>query len=98
MIYLALQMDNDYNFYSYKRANGDALDHFPGTIAELGDIVVEYATLLGWQESTEHIRNFKELPENAQKYVRFLESELNVPVQWVGVGKGRESIINIHKF
>ncbi|XP_014087987.2 adenylosuccinate synthetase [Bactrocera oleae] len=81
---------------AYKRANGETLDHFPGTIAELGEIVVEYATLPGWQESTENIRNFKELPENAQKYVRFLESELSVPVQWVGVGKGRESIINIH--
>ncbi|XP_018785685.1 PREDICTED: adenylosuccinate synthetase [Bactrocera latifrons] len=81
---------------AYKRANGETLDHFPGTIAELGEIVVEYATLPGWQQSTENIRNFKELPENAQKYVRFLESELSVPVQWVGVGKGRESIINIH--
>ncbi|XP_036323175.1 adenylosuccinate synthetase [Rhagoletis pomonella] len=81
---------------AYKRANGETLDHFPGTIAELAEIVVEYATLPGWQESTENIRNFKELPENAQKYVRFLEKELNVPVQWVGVGKGRESIINIH--
>ncbi|XP_053945262.1 adenylosuccinate synthetase [Anastrepha ludens] len=81
---------------AYKRANGETLDHFPGTIAELGEIVVEYATLPGWQESTENIRNFKELPENAQKYVRFLENELHVPVQWVGVGKGRESIINIH--
>ncbi|XP_011193293.1 adenylosuccinate synthetase [Zeugodacus cucurbitae] len=81
---------------AYKRANGETLDHFPGTIAQLGEIEVEYATLPGWQESTENIRNFKELPENAQKYVRFLESELRVPVQWVGVGKGRESIINIH--
>ncbi|EDW24684.1 GL24277 [Drosophila persimilis] len=81
---------------SYKKANGDKLDHFPGTIAELGNIEVEYAVLPGWQTSTEHIRNFKELPENAQHYVRFLEKELSVPVRWVGVGKGRESIINVH--
>ncbi|XP_022209436.1 adenylosuccinate synthetase [Drosophila obscura] len=80
---------------SYKKANGDKLDHFPGTIAELGNIEVEYAVLPGWQTSTEHIRNFKELPENAQHYVRFLEKELSVPVRWVGVGKGRESIINV---
>ncbi|BFF90453.1 adenylosuccinate synthetase [Drosophila madeirensis] len=81
---------------SYKKANGDKLDHFPGTIAELGNIEVEYAVLPGWQTSTENIRNFKELPENAQHYVRFLEKELSVPVRWVGVGKGRESIINVH--
>ncbi|KAL7728788.1 hypothetical protein ACLKA6_004149 [Drosophila palustris] len=81
---------------NYKRSNGENLDHFPGTISELGSIEVEYATLPGWQTSTEHVRNFKELPENAQNYVRFLESHLSVPVRWVGVGKGRESIINVH--
>lgn len=81
---------------NYKRSNGEKLDHFPGTISELSDIEVEYAVLPGWQTSTEHIRNFKELPENAQNYVRFLESQLSVPVRWVGVGKGRESIINVH--
>lgn len=81
---------------NYKRSNGEKLDHFPGTISELGSIEVEYAILPGWQTSTEHVRNFKELPENAQNYVRFLESQLSVPVRWVGVGKGRESIINVN--
>lgn len=81
---------------SYKRANGDKLDHFPGTIAELANIEVEYAVLPGWKTCTENIRDFKDLPINAQNYVRFLEKELSVPVRWVGVGKGRESIINVH--
>uniref|UniRef100_T1P7V6 Adenylosuccinate synthetase n=1 Tax=Musca domestica TaxID=7370 RepID=T1P7V6_MUSDO len=81
---------------AYKRANGDKLDHFPGTVAELATIEVDYAVLPGWKTCTENIRDFKELPENAQKYVRFMESELGVPIRWVGVGKGRESIINVH--
>lgn len=81
---------------AYKRANGEKLDHFPGTTCELGTIEVEYAVLPGWQTCTENIRDFKDLPENAQKYLRFLEKELSVPVRWVGVGKGRESIINVH--
>uniref|UniRef100_A0A1L8EEG0 Adenylosuccinate synthetase n=1 Tax=Haematobia irritans TaxID=7368 RepID=A0A1L8EEG0_HAEIR len=81
---------------AYKRADGKTLDHFPGTIAELASIEVEYAVLPGWKTCTENIRDFKELPENAQKYVRFIEKELSVPIRWVGVGKGRESIINVH--
>ncbi|XP_065371629.1 adenylosuccinate synthetase [Calliphora vicina] len=81
---------------SYKRANGEKLDHFPGTIAELANIEVDYAVLPGWKTCTENIRDFKDLPVNAQNYVRFLEKELSVPVRWVGVGKGRESIINVH--
>ncbi|TMW50957.1 hypothetical protein DOY81_003958 [Sarcophaga bullata] len=81
---------------AYKRPNGEKLDHFPGTIAELESIEVEYAVLPGWKTSTENVRDFKDLPINAQNYVRFLEKELSVPIRWVGVGKGRESIINIH--
>lgn len=81
---------------AYKRPNGEKLDHFPGTIAELENIEVEYAVLPGWKTSTENVRDFKDLPVNAQNYVRFLEKELSVPIRWVGVGKGRESIINIH--
>lgn len=83
-------------FCRYKRANGEQMDHFPGTIGELGTIEVEYVVLPGWKTCTENIRDFKELPENAQKYVRFIENELSVPIRWVGVGKGRESIINVH--
>lgn len=82
--------------YSYTRGStGEVLDHFPSTITELASVGVEYVTLPGWQLSTENMRTFKELPENAQKYIRFMENELGVPVRWVGVGKGRESIINI---
>lgn len=79
---------------AYKQ-NGEVLDHFPGSISDLGKVEVEYVTLPGWQQSTEGIREFDELPKNAQAYVRYIENYLDVPVRWVGVGKGRESIINV---
>lgn len=79
---------------SYK-IDGKKLDHFPGSISDLGKVEVDYVTLLGWQKSTEGVRKIDELPENAQKYVRYIEQYLEVPVKWVGVGKGRESIINV---
>lgn len=50
----------------------------------------------GWCESTENIREFNDLPENAKLYVHKIEEILNVPVKWIGVGKARESIITIH--
>lgn len=76
--------------------DGKKIDHYPGTISDLARVEVEYVTLPGWQQCTENIRNFTDLPENAQNYVRFIEKNLEVPVQWVGVGKGRESIIKVH--
>lgn len=33
----------------------------------------------GWQSSTEGIRQFKDLPDNAKHYVKKIEDLLNVP-------------------
>lgn len=81
--------------HSYK-LNGSPISHYPGSISDLTNVEVVYETLPGWQQSTEGVRTFADLPANAQKYVRFIETQLGVPVKWVGVGKGRESIIKIH--
>lgn len=79
---------------AYKQ-NGKQLDHFPGSISDLSKVEVDFVTLPGWQQSTEGVRKFNELPKNAQDYVRYIEQYLDIPVKWVGVGKGRESIINV---
>lgn len=81
--------------FSYK-LHGKTIYNFPGSISDLGQVEVEYVTLPGWEECTENIRDFKELPQNAQNYVRFIEKDLDVSVKWIGVGKGRESIINVY--
>ena len=40
---------------------------------------VQYETLPGWNSDTSAARSFDELPENAQKYVRFVEEHVGVP-------------------
>lgn len=42
-------------------------------------VEVQYETLPGWSSDTSAVRSFEELPENAQKYVRFIEEHLGVP-------------------
>lgn len=76
--------------------NGNVIYNFPGSISDLGKVEVEYATLPGWETSTENVRDFRDLPKNAQDYVRFIEKDLDVPIKWIGVGKGRESIIKVY--
>lgn len=78
------------------KLNGTTITHFPGSISDLARVEVEYVTLPGWNVSTKGIRNFSQLPKNAQDYVRFIENDLKVPIKWVGVGKGRESIITVN--
>ncbi|KAF3841339.1 hypothetical protein F7725_007201 [Dissostichus mawsoni] len=58
-------------------------------------VCVDYETLPGWGCSTEDARSFEELPLNAQKYIRFIEDFLQVPVKWAGVGKSRESMVKL---
>lgn len=40
---------------------------------------VQYETLPGWKSDTSAARSFEELPENAQKYVHFIEEHVGVP-------------------
>lgn len=77
------------------RLNGKELNYFPTSTSDLAAVEVEYVTLPGWMTSTENVRNFEDLPKNAQKYVELLEQQLGVPVRWIGVGKDRDSMIQL---
>lgn len=79
---------------SYK-LHGEDINYFPGSISDLGQVVVNYITMPGWLQSTENVRDFNELPAQAQDYIRLIQNDLGIPVRWIGVGKGRESIINV---
>ena len=48
---------------------------------EFTNIDVEYCCLPGWKCSTEHVRQFADLPSNAQSYVRKIEQLTGVPGQ-----------------
>ncbi|CAH6723631.1 adenylosuccinate synthetase [[Candida] jaroonii] len=76
--------------YSY---NGEKLSSFPEDLTKLGKVDVEYVTLPGWNEDITKIKNFDDLPENAKKYLKFIEDFVNVPIKWVGTGPGRDSML-----
>ncbi|XP_014035428.1 adenylosuccinate synthetase isozyme 2 [Salmo salar] len=75
--------------------DGKNIPNFPANQEVLQSVEVQYDTLPGWNSDTSTARTFDELPENAQKYVRYIEEHLGVPVKWIGVGKSRESMIQI---
>ena len=52
-----------------------------------------YETLPGWKNSTIDIENFRDLPQNAQNYLRFLEKKIGVPISMVSVGPMRNKTI-----
>ncbi|AQZ14596.1 ADE12 (YNL220W) [Zygosaccharomyces parabailii] len=77
--------------YSFQ---GKKLDLFPEDLITLGKVEVEYKILPGWQEDITKITEYNDLPENAKKYIKFIEDFVGVPVEWVGTGPGRESMLH----
>ncbi|MDX6726203.1 MAG: adenylosuccinate synthase, partial [Baekduia sp.] len=68
-------------------------DTFPYHQSVLHQSVGEYDELPGWSEDLTEIRTYEDLPENAKKYLAYLEDAVGVPVVLIGVGPGREQII-----
>lgn len=56
-----------------------------------------YETLPGWKTSLSDIKDYKDLPENAKKYISKVEDLIVAPVGIVSVGPDREQTIFIEK-
>jgi adenylosuccinate synthase len=52
-----------------------------------------YEELPGWMESTSKIRNFNDLPQNAQKYLLHVEELAGVPIDIISTGPDRKDTI-----
>lgn len=48
----------------------------------------------GW-EIPKGTKKYKDLPENAKKFIRYIESLIGVPIKWVGVGPGNDDLIEV---
>ncbi|KAF9562747.1 AMPSase 1 [Agrocybe pediades] len=75
------------------KVDGKELEGFPADLELLSRVEVEYVTLPGWQTSIEKATSYDALPENCKKYIEFIEDFMKVPIKWIGVGPGRESMI-----
>ena len=53
----------------------------------------KYDVLPGWKESTVGLTSYDELPENARKYIEYIEKQTGIPVGLIGTGQGREQMI-----
>lgn len=66
---------------------------YPAHLTKSTEVVVEYAELDGWSEDITAVREFSELPRNAQAYVEFIERHLGVFVSMLSVGPERSQNI-----
>ncbi|MEM9857011.1 MAG: adenylosuccinate synthase [Bacteroidota bacterium] len=76
----------------YKREDGTETDIFP---YEVVDEKLEpiYQHMKGWNTSLEGIKNYEQLPSELKKYVSYIESVLNVPINIISTGPDRTETI-----
>ena len=67
---------------------------FSGDARLLAQCTPVYDTLPGWQENLSQCRNWTDLPDNAKKYVQYIEENTSLPVLNVSVGSERSARIS----
>ena len=73
--------------------NNDEINKFPLNISELDKCKPIYEEFDGWDESTEGLKKYDELPANAKEYIKAIEDMVSVPVDIVSTGPDREHTI-----
>lgn len=77
-------------------------DNTSGSLMDAGSfesLQPVYEELPGWKGSTCGARSLDDLPENARRYIRFIEAAVEVPVDIISTGPDREETITLrHPF
>jgi adenylosuccinate synthase len=73
--------------------HGKKINHFPADLKILENCKPVYEEHPGWNEDISKITNFKQLPENARKYLRRVEELTKTPIEIISVGPGRDETI-----
>jgi adenylosuccinate synthase len=78
------------------RIDGGTTEELPLSQSDFHDAEPIYELLPGWQEDISDVRDFNDLPTNAQAYVEFLEQVSGTRISAIGVGPDRDATIVLH--
>ncbi len=71
---------------------GELVDDFPfPALLDDAEAVIEY--MPGWKEDISQARTWEELPENARRYVEYVEESIGCHITYVSVGAERDAYI-----
>ena len=75
------------------RIKGKTIHEMPASQKDLALVEPVYENLAGWSTKTEGIDRLEDLPENARKYLKFLEQRTEVEVGSVSTGPERNQTL-----
>jgi adenylosuccinate synthase len=73
--------------------NGKKIDYLPAASEDQFDVKPIYKTFPGWKTKTQGIRNIKDLPDNAKKYIHALEDFIGAGISSISTSPERDDTI-----
>ncbi len=70
--------------------DGERIEHYPASLAEVRRAEPVYEELPGWQEDITQVKRREDLPVNAQRYLKRVEELIGVPLYTFAVGPSNE--------
>ena len=86
------QFKDLYVCVAYK-LEGKKIDYLPSTLEDQIKIKPIYKRFDGWQKNTSGIKKWKDLPKNAQNYIKFIKNFCGVKISSVSTSPKREDTI-----
>jgi adenylosuccinate synthase len=80
------------------KIDGKPVDVMPADVQGVERIEPVYTKLRGWKKSTEGVRNYDDLPQEAREYLRFLEAETGAKIGMVSTGPDRDQTMEMPAF
>lgn len=77
--------------------DGRQIDTVPASLKDYGRAKPVYRYFDGWKEDLSAIRKYEDLPENARKYIEFIQEYTGVPICMVSVSPERDADIILRK-
>lgn len=74
------------------RIDGTITDKLPFDLLAQ-EIEIDFKIFEGWHEDIGEIKDFEQLPKNAQNYIQYIEETTGVPIAIVSNGPGRTQLI-----
>jgi len=75
------------------KLGGKEFSDFPPSSCDFSRCQPVYETMKGWNEDLTGVRRWKQLPPNARKYLKRLESLMETPISVVSIGSKRSQTI-----
>ncbi len=73
--------------------NGKEIDYLPAAVEDQIKVKPIYKTFIGWKSSTQGIKKFDDLPDNAKVYIKELEKFIETKISSISTSPEREDTI-----